>query len=180
MKNLHAPIKLDILVPTLNRPSKLFHFLTTALELRIPGIRIVVLGDGCKKSEEIPGKGMLSTKEVVALFDKEFVYYIRNTENLGLAATLDLYYKNYCTVKYTMLANDKDEFISTQPIESALRKLEADPKLSLVMIPVLQKDLEMDRRFLSFSYKRMSSKEFIKIMYMMLIYSIVEDILLYE
>ena len=152
---------LDVLIPSYNRPAKLHHILKTGLALAIPGVSFVVMDDGSTAMEDVPGLGWVTTERVCASFADKRVVYLQNPENAGPTVSLQRYYRGHCSCRYTMLVNDKDEFISREPIVSALRKLDADPKLSMVMIPLRQIDRTADDRPLPFSYPRMSGKDFL-------------------
>lgn len=155
--------KLDVLIPTFNRPKMLHHILATGLALNIPELRFVIIDDGSRQSEEIAGLGNLSAEEVCQSFNKLSIFYIKSTENKGLAENLVNYYKEHCAAEYTLLVNDKDEFIDGTSIVNAIKKLDNDPKISLVEIPLRQKDYEEQDRPLLFDYSRMSGSDFIKL-----------------
>ena len=153
--------RLDVLIPSYNRPAKLHHMLKTALEMEIPGASFVVLDDGSTVIEEVSGLGHATTKDVCDSFSDRRIVYLRNSENVGGTVSLQRYYREHCSCRYTMLVNDKDEFISSKPIVSALSKLDADPKLSMVVIPLRQIDRASDDRPLLFNYPRMTGQEFL-------------------
>ncbi|MCH9769619.1 MAG: glycosyltransferase [Gammaproteobacteria bacterium] len=157
-----SPCKLEILIPSFNRPQKLYHLLTTGIDLAIPNTRFVVLDDGSTKYEQVADFGMLSTEEVCQHFDSKVVRYIRSESNLGLPAMLKKYYQNNCHAKYTLLVNDKDEFINAEPIKRAMLKLDNDANISVVQIPLRQHDIEADDRPLLFNYSRMAGSEYIE------------------
>lgn len=152
---------LDVIIPSYNRPALLHELLTTGLALGVPGMHLVVIDDGSTLSEEIPGRGECDTKSVCESFDSDRVIYIRNPENMGLARSWERYYLEYCNARYTLSVTDKDEFIEPGPIVSAIEKLEGDPGLSMVVIPLRQKDRSEDDRPLNFEYPRMSGREFL-------------------
>lgn len=157
----NGPWKLDVLVPSFNRPAKLHHLLDTGLTLGIPGASFVVLDDGSSLVEDVPGLGQATTEDVCKSFKDGRVVYIRNETNIGLAATLARYYAHICEAEYAMLVNDKDEFINSAPILRSLRKLDTDKTLSMVMIALRQVDRETADRPLPFNYPRMSGREFL-------------------
>jgi hypothetical protein len=66
-----------------------------------------------------------------------------------------------CASDYTALLNPKDEFIGRAAIDSALAKLDADPKLSMVVYSLRQVDRLEVNRPLVFRYNRMTGPEFI-------------------
>lgn len=156
-----ATRKLDVLIPSYNRPAKLHHMLKTGLELGVAGLHFVVIDDGSTLAEDVSGLGNVDTERVCNFFSGDAVTYIRNRENIGLAAALARYYREIDGAQYTMLVNDKDEFIAKEPIVSALRKLDADAKVSMVMLPLRQIDRSANDRPLLFNYPRMSGQEFI-------------------
>jgi len=162
-KGENISYKLEVLIPTFNRPRKLHQALCTGINLQIPQSRFVVLDDGSFECEEVPGLGSVSTKEVCQFFDKKWVRYIKISSNGGIAAALTVYYQQYCEAEYTLLITDKDEFIDATPIHNALRKLDADHDLVSVQIPLRQVDREQSDRFLAFEHSRMTGVQFIKI-----------------
>lgn len=153
--------KLDILVPTFNRPEKLAHLLSSGLRLAPDWAHFVVIDDGSTECGQIPDIGPASTAEVCRRFKDPRVRVIRNDTNIGLAASLIRYYGEFCECLYTMLVNDKDEFIAFRPIANAVAKLDADDRLSIVMIPLRQIDRENSNRPLLFDYPRMTGREFL-------------------
>ena len=153
--------KLDILIPTFNRPGRLHHLLKTGLALGVPEMSFVVLDDGSVAVEEVPGLGAATTEMVCRSFDSEHVLYSRNPNNMGVAASLARYYRDLCEAEYTAMCVDKDEFIDARPYVSALSKLDADPALSIVMLPLRQIDRVSADRPLLFDYRRMSGRDFI-------------------
>ena len=94
-------------------------------------------------------------------FNDERVIYTRNPSNLGVAKSLERYYREFCDAEYTSLLNPKDEFIGGAPIASAIAKLDADAKLSFVVYPLRQVDRDEDDKPLLFKYDRMTGREFI-------------------
>ena len=158
-----AKRKLDILIPTFNRPKRLHHLLKTGLELGIPEMSFIVLDDGSTGTEDVPGLGSVTPKMVCESFGTERVRYSSNPVNAGVAASLVRYYREVCDAEYTTMCIDKDEFISAEPYAKALAKLDADPKLSIVMLPLRQIDRVSSDRPLLFNYPRMTGREFLNI-----------------
>ncbi len=153
--------KLDVLIPCFNRPNYLHRILKTGLELGIPGVYFVVFDDASNGFEEVPGLGSVTTEMVCRSFNDERVVYTRNPTNMGVAKSLERYYRELCDAEYTSLLNPKDEFIDAAPIVSALTKLDADPKVSFVVYPLRQIDrVETDKPLL-FNYNRMTGREFV-------------------
>jgi hypothetical protein len=153
--------KLDFLLAVFNRPKYLHHILKTGLALNIPGAGFVVFDDASTLSEDIPGLGLLDTEAVCKSFADDRVTYVRNPTNIGVAQSLDRYYREIGDADYTSLLNPKDEFISSEPVVRALAKLDADPTLSLVVYPLRQIDrVEADAPLL-FKYNRMTGREFV-------------------
>lgn len=158
---MSAVRKLDVVIPSYDRPARLHGLLTTGLDLEIPGMFFVVIDDGSTVAEHVPGLGPATTEDVCKNFDSERIVYIRNPTNVGVAESWQRYYREFCFAEYTLSVTDKDEFVNRLPIVSALSKLEADPRLSMVILPLRQKDRAMDDRDLSFDYQRMSGEEFL-------------------
>ncbi len=152
---------LDILIPSYNRPKRLFTLLKTGMELAIPGACFVVIDDGSTVSEAIDGVGSLSTKQVCDYFNSPQIIYLPNRQNIGLARSWEKYYAAHAEAKYTMSVVDKDIFLDRQPIVNALQKLEADDALGMVVIPMMQEDRTQQVSTIGFNYPRMSGKEFI-------------------
>lgn len=156
-----APRRLDVLIPSYNRPARLHRLLATGLAMGLPGVFFVVIDDGSTALEDVPGLGHASTAQVCASFGTKRVVYIRNPQNIGVAASWQRYYRDFSTADYTMSITDKDEFVNPQPIASALRKLDADSKLSMVVIPLRNKDRGSDDRLMPFNYPRMTGSEYL-------------------
>lgn len=152
---------LDVVIPSFNRPARLHHLLETGLNLNIPGMTFVVIDDGSTYSEEVPGLGFLTTAQVCVSFGTKRIKYLRNDNNIGVAESWGRYYRDFCTASFTMSVTDKDEFIDRGPIIRALRKLQADDTVNMVVIPLRQKDRSADDREISFSYPRMSAREYL-------------------
>jgi len=153
--------KLDFLLSVYNRPRYLHHILTTGLALGIPGACFVVFDDASDLVEDVPGLGPATVERVCRSFDDPRVIYVHNPTNLGVAKSLQRYYHEVCDAEYTSLLNPKDEFIDGAPIVEALAKLDADPKISMVVYPLRQSDRESTDRPLLFRYQRMSGRDFV-------------------
>jgi hypothetical protein len=153
--------KLDFIIACFNRPRYLHDILKSGLALEIPGVHFVVIDDASDAPEDVPGLGIVTTEAVCKSFDDPRVICVRNAANMGVAKSLERYYRELCDAEYAALSNPKDEFISAAPIIEALAKLDTDPTISFVVFPLRQVDrLETDRALL-FNYRRMSGKEFV-------------------
>ncbi len=154
--------KLDIVIPSYNRPKRLFTLLESGLALKMPGVYFVVIDDGSHVSEHINDSlKLMSTQQVCEYFNSPAIYYIRNPQNMGVARSWDRYYSEHCNATYTMSINDKDVLIDGVPILNAINKLDNDDLLSMVVLPILQKDRVNELISVGFSYKKMSNREFI-------------------
>lgn len=153
--------RLEVVVPTYNRPAKLHRLLASGLALAVPGMRFVVIDDCSTVCEEVPGIGLASTEEVCASFDTDRVTYLRNERNVGVAASWQRYYRDLCKAEYASTMTDKDEFIDPAPIVSALGKLDTDPGLAMVVLPLRQNDRLMEDRGLLFDYPTMSGRDYL-------------------
>lgn len=153
--------KLDFLIPCFNRPKYLHHILKTGLALEIPGAYFVVIDDASHVFDDVPGLGSVTAEMVCQSFNDSRVVYTRNPVNMGVAKSLERYYRELCNAEYTSLLNPKDEFINGAPIVEALSKLDVDPKISFVVYPLHQIDrYEADKPLLC-DYSRMSGREFV-------------------
>lgn len=153
--------KLDFLIACYNRPRYLHRILQSGLALDIDGVCFVVFDDASDLSESVPGLGVATTEEVCRSFNDSRVIYVRNPVNVGFAKSLERYYGEFCDAQYVALSNPKDEFISADPIVSAIAKLDADPKISLIVFPIRHADRYETDKEISFSYTRMSGRDFI-------------------
>lgn len=153
--------KLDILIPCFNRPKYLHRILETGLAMGLPGVYFVIFDDASNGFEEVPGLGSVTVEMVCRSFNDERIIYTRNPSNLGVAKSLERYYREFCEAEYTSLLNPKDEFIGGAPIAGAIAKLDADPTLSFVVYPLRQVDRDEDDKPLLFKYDRMTGREFI-------------------
>lgn len=152
---------LDIVIPSYNRPKRLFSLLSTCLKLRMGGVYFVVIDDGSDLIEDIDDVGLCTTQQVCEYFNHSAIIYLRNPQNIGLAATWVRYYEFYCDAKYTLSVVDKDLLINKQPILNAIKKLEQDSSLCMVIFPILEKDRSNENKLFGFEYTKMSGKKFI-------------------
>jgi hypothetical protein len=104
---------------------------------------------------------MMTTEMVCRSFGDDRVIYTRNPTNMGVANSLERYYREVCHAEYASLLNPKDEFISGAPIVDAIGKLDADPQISMVLYPLRQIDRTESDKPLLFNYNRMTGREFI-------------------
>jgi len=153
--------RLDFLIPCFNRPRYLHEILKSGLALGIPGAYFVVFDDASSAFEQVPGLGSVTVEMVCRSFKDKRVIYLRNPTNMGVAKSLERYYREFCDAAYTSLLNPKDEFISSAPVVSALAKLDSDPALSFVVYPLRQIDRSESDKPLLFKYDRMSGREFV-------------------
>ncbi len=153
--------KLDVIIPSFNRPARLYSLLKSGLSLDVPSMFFVVIDDASTVREQIDGNGEMSTKEVCESFASSNVLYFRNAKNMGVAESWVEYYKNNCDADYTLSVTDKDEFINARPIVNALTKMDDDPSINLVVIPLRQRDRAHEDRSLSFDYHRMTGAEYL-------------------
>lgn len=153
--------KLDVLIPCFNRPNYLHRILQTGLAMNVPGTYFVVFDDASNGFEDVPGLGSVTVEMVCRSFNDERVIYTRNPSNMGVAKSLERYYREICDAEYTSLLNPKDEFIDGAPIVNAIAKLDADAKLSFVVYPLRQVDRDESDKPLLFKYNRMTGREFV-------------------
>lgn len=154
-------VKVEVIIPTFNRPATLFNILKSGIGLNNADIRFVILDDGSTLSETVSDLGELTVKQVVDCFDKAFVRYLHRPVNDGLASATYQYYKHHCLADYTIHVTDKDEFLNNAPIVTATLKLDSDPKIMMVQIPISQWNGQ-EQIPLDYNYSRISGAEFIK------------------
>lgn len=153
---------LDVVVPTYNRPFLLYRLLKSSMEHSVPGMRIVVIDDCSTKKEFIPGLGDVDVKDICEYFSSSRIVYIRNEKNIGVAGSWVKYYQDYCDVPFTLSMTDKDTFINSEPIINAIKQLEADTSLGMVVIPLEQQDRTSKNTKLYFDYiETVSGSKFI-------------------
>lgn len=152
---------LDIVIPSFNRPQRLFKLLETGLALAMPGVYFVIIDDGSCLSEYVDGVGEMDTQAVCEYFQSPAIVYIRNSQNIGLANSWIAYYEYHCQAKYTLSMVDKDFFVDKSPILNALHQLEQNDALSMVVIPLLQEDRAQQHLLIDFDYPVMSGRNFI-------------------
>lgn len=158
----HPSYRLDIVIPTYNRPALLYRLIHTIFQMQLSGVRIVILDDASTVSEVVPGLGDASVKAVCESFGSDHIAYFRADTNRGIVALLTLYHRHFCAARYTLLMTDKDEFLDAAPIHHALSALDEDPALSMVLIPIVQKNRDGQERHLSCEYQKMSGATFIE------------------
>lgn len=154
--------KLDVIVPTFNRPERLFNFITSALKLKLDFMYLIIIDDGSTVKQKINGVGTFSTIDVCKHFKNSNVLYYKNKKNIGVASSWKFYYSNLCNADYTLSVTDKDEFISGKSIISAIKRMDEDKNISASMIPLRQKDRYNDDTVFKFNYeKQISGKEYL-------------------
>ena len=154
--------KLDVIVPSFNRPLRLYSFLKSAIKQNISGMYLVIIDDGSTLKEKIPNIGMLDTMGVCKFFKSSNILYYRNTKNSGVAVCWETFYNYLCNSKYTMSVTDKDEFINGNSIKKALKAMDQDENISTSLIPLKQKDRSNDNFIFYFKYKdRITGKKFL-------------------
>lgn len=154
--------KLDVIVPSFNRPLRLYNFLKSAIKQNIKGMYLVIIDDGSTLKEKIPNLGTLNTKSVCKSFKSPNILYYRNTKNSGLAVCWEKFYNSLCDSKYTLSVTDKDEFINGESIKKAIKTMDNDENISVSLIPLRQKDRSQDDYLFNFKYRNIiSGKEFL-------------------
>lgn len=154
--------KIDVLVPTFDRPRKLFELIDSALRLKLYFVTFFIFDDGSTKKEHIPGFGFLSTYEVCNVFDSETIIYERSEESIGVAKHWETYFKNGDCAEYFMAIPDKDKFISREALELAISVLHSDSDTSFVIAPLVQEDRESANRLIKFKNNKWKRHEFIE------------------
>ena len=176
-------IKLDIIIPTYNRPSLLKKCIDSALEFNHDSIRIIVIDDGSELTEKIeyysppkkrtiknffiPAKSKHIKINTIQLIEKFFlnkVEYIRLPKNVGLGKVFEEYKKLKNKAEYMTVINDDDVYISTKPIFDAFKILDFNRLISFVCISLTrQSDDKNINHTLDLNYSEMSGEDFIKL-----------------
>jgi len=152
---------LDILIPTYNRPAKLYALLKGGVDLAIDGVYFVVIDDGSSVEEEIDGLGRMSTQGVCEYFKGSPIVYMRNDVNVGLACSWDNYFKKYSFADYYMSVVDKDRFVDGAPIRDAIEKLDSDPSVCMIFLPILEENKTEANYLYDFCYPKLSGPKFV-------------------
>lgn len=133
-------VKLDILIPTYNRPRLLDVALRNAFSIALPQCRIVVIDDGSEISQELDDGTTLDTAGVVERNEDSRLVYHRFDRNRGLGAVFETYLAELLNGEYLMIVGDDDVLIDGAPIKKGLNLLDSESKLNAVMFPIRQKD----------------------------------------
>lgn len=155
--------KLDIVIPTFNRPRLLDRCVRSALALTVPSLRIVVIDDGSTACEEIDDGTVLDTPSVILRLSDPRLTYHQLDRNGGLGVVFETYAQQLMQAEYMTVVNDDDMFIDGAPINEAITKLDADPDLALVQISLIRRsdDRQIDE-FIGLPYQTMSGREFMR------------------
>lgn len=154
--------KLDVIIPSFNRPARLYNFLESGLNLKINDMFLVVIDDGSTLKEPVKNFGNLNTYDVCKKFKSPNIIYYRNEINSGLATSWNIFYEKVCNAKYTLSVTDKDEFIDGTSIIQAITMMDKNEDISAALIPLKQKDRSQDDFSFVFKYEgQMSGKKFL-------------------
>lgn len=155
--------KLDVIIPTYNRPRLLDRCVRSALALDVPGLRVVVINDGSTTREEIDDGTVQDTSSVMARFSDARLVYEKIQQNSGLGVVFETYAKRLMGSQYMTVINDDDVFIDGEPIKQALNKLDSDPEIALVQISLIRRsdDRQIDD-VIDLPYQTMSGKDFMR------------------
>jgi len=156
-KQLNTRLKtrrsIDVLVPTKDRPSKLFELLQSGLSLEIPELHFIIFDDGSMLSEMIPGVGIMSTFEVCNYFNSNQICYFYSLESKGVAWHWERYFNSQDVAEFIMAIPDKDKFISAESLRNAIRILLNNNEVALVIAPLSQIDRACNDRIIDFTYE---------------------------
>jgi len=148
---------IDVLVPTKNRPSKLFELLQSGLSLDNPELNFIIFDDGSMISEMIPGVGIMSTFEVCNYFNSDQICYFYSSESKGVAWHWERYFNGQDIAEFIMAIPDKDKFISGESLRDAIKILNKDAEVALVIAPLSQIDRACNDRIIDFSCEEILS-----------------------
>jgi hypothetical protein len=154
---------LDIVVPTYNRPIYLYKLLSNFVELNCSNIYLYIIDDGSDLYEYINNIGYLNTKDVCNYFKNKNVLYFRKNDNLGVADAWKDYFSSENIANYAMFLRDKDQIISLEPILEAVKKLETDSSLAIVILPIEKIDRIDNQLTTMKNYPKMAYLDFLKV-----------------
>lgn len=157
-----VPAKLDIVIPTYNRPKLVDRCVRSALALDLPGLRIVVIDDGSTLTEMIDDGTTKDTPAVLAALNDPRLVYERLPSNAGLGAVFETYARKLVRAEYMTVINDDDVFIDAAPIREAIAKLDSDPGMALVQISLIRRsdDQKIDET-IRLPYPTLSGRDFL-------------------
>lgn len=126
---------LDILIPSKDRHEKLYQLLTSISRFNLKNIRVLIIDDF---SEDLPKDHPFEFKnydQLIKSFNNPSFVCFRNEKNIGLAATWCRYYSGFYGEigAYVINPTDKDEFISSEPLQEGIRWLTEHKNYNLVM-----------------------------------------------
>lgn len=154
---------LDIIVPTLDRPSEVHNLIVNFLEINEPNFYLYIIDDGSNDREYIEGYGYLSTFEVCNIYiSNSNILYRRRPTNMGVAEAWNLYFSSEINAKYAMFLRDKDRIISFDPIIMGIKKLENSGNLSLVILPIDKRDRIQAANSSKFNFAKMDDIGFLE------------------
>ena len=158
---LHERRRIDVLVPTRNRPSKLYYLLKSGLALETPELNFIIFDDASTTREYIPDVGIFTTFEVVNYFNSKQICYFYSKKAIGVASHWETYFKSSNIGEYIMALPDKDEFISADALKDAMKVMSANDDVALVISPLKQIDRASDDRLIDFTYRgQLTDKQF--------------------
>lgn len=154
--------KLDIVIPTYNRPQLLDRCVRSALAMDIPGLRVVVIDDGSTIRETLDDGTIADTPTVIARLAEHRLDYTRLEKNGGLGAVFETYANRPDHAEYMTVINDDDVYIDATPILEAITKLDQDHELALVQISLIRRadDGHIDE-LIALPYPTLSSRDFL-------------------
>jgi glycosyltransferase involved in cell wall biosynthesis len=155
-------LKLDIVIPTYNRPRLLDRCVRSALEMDIPGLRVVVIDDGSTVNEELGDGTVCDTPSVIARLADPRLDYTRLEKNGGLGAVFETYAARGDQAEYMTVINDDDIYINAEPILDAIAMLDDDCEMALVQISLIRRadDRHIDE-VIALPYPTLSPREFL-------------------
>ena len=157
------PAKLDIVIPTFNRPRLVDRCVRSALSLDIPGLRVVVIDDGSTISEPLDDGSSLDTPSLMKRFTDPRLSYTRLEKNSGLGAVFETYAQKLIGAEYMTVINDDDVYTDSAPINEAIAKLDSDPEMALVQVSLVRRsdDRKIDE-VIALPYPTLSGKDFLR------------------
>lgn len=155
--------KIDIILPTFNRPRLLDRCIRSTLALDVPGLRLVIIDDGSTVFEQLDDGSTSDTPSLVKRFSDPRLVYTRLEKNSGLGVVYETYVQRLIGAEYMTVINDDDVYVDGGPIKEAINKLDTDPALAFVQISLIRRsdDKKIDE-FIALPYPTMTGADFFR------------------
>lgn len=163
MTGLKIQTKLNVVIPTFNRPRLLERALKSALLLGDLDYKVIVIDDGSTKIERLSDGTIGNTLQVINRLDDPRIIYVPKSKNEGLGKVFEDYVDKYASGDYVLFINDDDMFIDPEPLYEAVELMESDPDLAVVYLSLIRRsdDAAIESR-IELPYPKMTGQEFFR------------------